>query len=243
MARRLGWLGPAILALGVAVGALGVWYMIRARPAVGAKIDEFPIDGRARLVVRAEDGGDRSFVELHVGDEMRWRAMVPTYAGRPGAPTIAWNDEVISVRVVRDGKPEIFALRRDDASKVGGIHLVKDRSPVVTPATGPLTVHDGKRSYELIAGEGWQLLVAVDLRIGKVIWQRELATTPITQAAIERGHVWVEQGGKKRFFDVYSGKENRSAELIGPPPEDGVPPTWPAVDPDQVAPDPTPASP
>jgi outer membrane protein assembly factor BamB len=241
MARRLGWLGPALLALGVAVAALGVWYMIGARPSVGAKIDEITLDERSHIVVLAEDGGDRSFVELYIGDQMQWRAMVPTYAGRPGAPAIAWNDEVISVRVVRDGQPEIFALRRDNASKVGGIRLVKDRGPVVTPTTGPITLHDGKRSYEIITGENWQLLVAVDLRIGKVIWQREIAPVPVTQGGFTRGNVWVEQGGSKRFFDVYLGKENRSAELIGPPPEDGVPPDWPAgLDPDQLPAAPTP---
>src|SRR5690606_12168139 len=137
--------------------------------------------------------------------------LVPTYAGRPGTSAVAWNDQVISIRVLRDGVPEIFALRRDDASKVGGVRLAKERGPAVIASAGPVTVHDGRRSYELIAGDGWQVIAAVDLQIGRTLWERELSTTPIGAAGVERGLVWVEQAGKKRYFDVFTGKENRSA--------------------------------
>ena len=154
MARRLGWLGPAIVVVGAAVAAVGIWFMMGAKPQPGAVIDELSIDGGAKLVIRHEEGGQRSFVELHQGGEMRWRALVPPYAGRSGMPAVAWNDGVISVRVIRDGKAEIFALARRDASKVGGLHLAPDKV-TLRDAPGPVTVHDGKRSYELVAGDGW----------------------------------------------------------------------------------------
>jgi hypothetical protein len=36
MARsRLGWLGPAIVLVGAAVAAAGVWYIVHARPSAG----------------------------------------------------------------------------------------------------------------------------------------------------------------------------------------------------------------
>ena len=86
---RLGWLGPAIVLVGAAVAAVGAWYIVHARPAAGDVIDTIAIgDGRS-LVVRRETKGDRAFVELREGDEVKWQALVPRYAGRPGSPGIA----------------------------------------------------------------------------------------------------------------------------------------------------------
>lgn len=244
MARRLGWLGPAVVAVGIAAAAVGVWFMVRNKPTPGEVIDTLPLDARAKLVVRAEQGGERSFVELHVDDTLRWRALVPRYAGRPGAPGIAWTEGAVSVRVVRDGKPEIFAVSMRDASKVGGIHLSPDRGALRADARGPVTLTDHLRSYEVIAGEGWNQLVAIDLRLGKVLWSRELGPAPIDAGGVDGGLVWLEQAGKRRFFDVFIGKENRQMELIGPPPTDGVAPTDPGTpDRDQMQPPPAPAEP
>lgn len=226
MARRLGWLGPAIVALGAAVAAVGVWYMVRSKPQPGAVIDEIALDGSAKLVVRAEQGGSRSFVELHTGGELTWQALVPPYAGRKGVPAVAWNDRVISVRVIREGKAEIFALARRDAAKVGGLNLAPDVI-ALRDAPGPITVHDGVRSYELVSGDGWQRLLGVDLGLGKVIWKRDLSPAAVEGAGLDAGAVWIQQGGKKRWFGVFDGKEDRRVERIGPPPDDGVPPAWP----------------
>ena len=42
------------------------------------------------LVVRAERSSNRNFVELrHRDGTVAWQAMIPTYAGRPGAPGLA----------------------------------------------------------------------------------------------------------------------------------------------------------
>src|ERR1051325_7515700 len=101
MARtRLGWLGPAIVGTGIAIGAWGVWYMVHARPAAGPEIDRIAIDDRHALVVRAEAGGDRAFVELRSDETVVWQALVLRYGGRPGAPGIAWSPTAVSVRVI-----------------------------------------------------------------------------------------------------------------------------------------------
>ena len=221
--RRLGWLGPAIVILGLMVGGLGIWFMASSKPTPGVVIDEIKIDG-GKIVVRAETGGDRSFVELHEGDKLVWRALVPTYAGRTGQPAIAVNAKAVSVRVVRDRKAEIFAVARRDASKLGGIHLAPNKGPIDLDAKGPFTVHDQARSYEIVTGKDWVQLIGVDLTIGKILWSRDLLDQPVTAAGLETdGHVWVEQGGVKRFFDVFTGKENLSWEKRGLPPSEGGP--------------------
>src|ERR1041385_424017 len=110
MARqRLGWLGPGIVLAGAAVAAVGVWYMVHARPVAGAVIDTIAVDDHRAIVVRAEAGGDRAFVELRDRDAVVWQALVPHYSGRPGVPGIAWSPTAVSVRVVRDGHAELFA--------------------------------------------------------------------------------------------------------------------------------------
>ena len=132
MARsRLGLLGPIIVIAGLVIGALGIWFMISNRPTTGAVIEEIPLDDKAKLVVLAEASGDRAFVELRVGDEVKWQALVPRYAGRRGVSGIAWSEKVVSVRVVRDHKAEVFAIAMENASKLGGIHLAADQHQLV----------------------------------------------------------------------------------------------------------------
>src|SRR5687768_10273137 len=108
--RRLGLLGPIIVIAGLVIGGLGVWFMISNRPTAGVVIDEIPLDDKAKIVVRGETAGERSYVELHVDGDMKWQALVPLYGGRPGVPGIAWSDKVLSVRVVRDHRAELFAI-------------------------------------------------------------------------------------------------------------------------------------
>ena len=231
MARgiRLGWLGPLIVLVGTAVAGVGLWIMMKNKPTAGALIDEIRIDPQATIRVRAEDGGARSFVELHANGDLKWQALVPHYAGRPGVPGIAWSEKVVSVRVIRDGRAEVFALSMHDASKLGGIHLAPDKGPILPDAPGPLTLSDHVRSYELVAGDGWNRLVTVSLDLGKILWKRELAPGPIEGAGIEKGFVWVQQRGAKRWFHVFAGGEDRSVDKIGPPPQTGAPPAWPTA--------------
>jgi hypothetical protein len=208
MARaHLGWLGPAIVGIATAVAALGVWYMVHARPAAGPVIDAIPIDGRRALVVRAEIGGDRAFVELRDGDAVVWQALVPRYGGRPGAPGIAWSPTAVSVRVIRDGHAELFALAMHDASKLGGMRLAPDHGPVAEPADGPVTLTDHLRSYEVVSGADWHQLVAIDLTSGHALWARELGPAPVRAGGVAGGQVWIDQGEGPHAFAALTGKD------------------------------------
>jgi hypothetical protein len=222
---RFGWLGPLIVLVGTAVAGLGLWVMLKNRPTPGPVIDEIKLDDKAKVLIRSEASGERAFVEMQVDGEVKWQALVPPYAGRPGAPGIAWTDKVISVRVLRDHSPEVFALSMHDSSKLGGLHLAPDKGPAKRDASGPVTLTDHVRSYELVSGEGWNRIVGIGLDLGKILWKRDLAAAPIEAAALDGGFVWVQQAGTKRWFNVFSGKEDRSVDKIGPPPQLGAPPT------------------
>jgi hypothetical protein len=208
MARaHLGWIGPAIVGIGVAVGALGAWYMVHARPAPGAEIDRIAIDDRHALVVRAEAGGDRAFVELRDDQAVVWQALVPRYGGRPGAPGIAWSPTAVSVRVIRDGHAELFALSMHDASKLGGMRLAPDHGPIAAPADGPVTLTDHERSYEIVSGPDWHQLVAIDLASGHALWARELGPAPVRTGGVTPGRVWIDQGAGPHIFAALTGRD------------------------------------
>jgi hypothetical protein len=221
MARRLGLLGPIIVAVGVLVALIGAYLVVHNRPKAGAVIETVVVDPTTSIVVRAEDGGERSFVELHAGDEVKWQALVPHYGGRPGATGIAWNEIAVSVRVIRDGRAEVFALSMQDASKLGGIHL-GDGALKTKDLTGPVTLTDHVRSYELIEGEGWNQLIGIDLATGKKLWTTDLGSKPVTSGIVTGGLVRLEQAGEKHYYRVFTGREDRSSEATGIP---LVPPT------------------
>jgi outer membrane protein assembly factor BamB len=225
--RRLGLLGPAIVIAGIAIAAVGVWYMVVSKPRVGEVIDTFVVDANTQIVVRAERGGPRSFVEFIVGGELRWQAMIPPYAGRPGQPGIAWSDVAVAMRVVRGNKAEVFALSRANGSKLGGIHLGLDHAAkLANPQTGPITIDDHKRSYEIVAGDGWNQLVAIDLRLGTALWKQELGPTPVTAGRVEGGVLVIEQAARRRWFNVFTGKEDQSMDRHGKPWEAPSGPDW-----------------
>jgi hypothetical protein len=106
------------------------------------------------IAIRAQAGGDR-FVEVRDGDEVRWQALIPPYAGRPGATGIAWSPTIVTVRVKRDGRAEVFALAMPDAAKVGGLRLAAEHEPIETQPDGPVTISDHIRSYEVVGGRNW----------------------------------------------------------------------------------------
>jgi hypothetical protein len=205
--RRLGWLGPAIVLVGAALAALGVWFMTSVRPQPGAVIDTIAIgDGRA-LVVRAEEGSDRNFIELRERDRTLWQALVPPYAGRPGAPGLAWGELAVSVRVIRNRRAEVFAIAMTNGSKLGGFKLAPGKGAVVKATQGPVTLTDHVRSYEIVSGEGWHQLVAVDLATGEARWVQDLGPALIEAGGVEDGLVWLRQGGQRREFGKLDGKE------------------------------------
>jgi hypothetical protein len=204
---RLGWLGPAIVLVGAAVAAVGGWYVVHARPSAGAVIDTIAIDDQRSLVVRGETKGDRAFVELREGDEVKWQALVPHYAGRPGSPGVAWSPTAVTVRVIRDGHAELFALAMHDASKLGGMRLAPQHDKIIDDPTGPITVTDHVRSYEIVSGPDWHQLVAIDLASGKALWFRELGAAPVRTAGVDPGGVWIDQGTGRRAFSALTGTD------------------------------------
>jgi len=210
---RLGWLGPAIVLVGAAVAALGVWYVVHARPSAGAVIDTIAIDDRRSLVVRAEAGGERAFIELRDGDVVTWQALVPHYGGHPGAPGIAWSPTAVSVRVVRDGYAELFALAMHDASKLGGMRLAPEHGPIVDDPASPVTLTDHIRTYEVVSGPDWHQLVAIDLKSGRALWSRELGPAPVRAGGVSPDMVWVDQGTGLRFFSTVTGASDNAAHL------------------------------
>ncbi|MBX3154406.1 MAG: hypothetical protein KF773_00275 [Deltaproteobacteria bacterium] len=208
---RLGWIGLVIVAVGVAVACVGAWLIVTGRPRVGAVIDTIAVDARTRIVVRGEEEGERAFVELHQatpeGEKMVWRAIVPPYGGRPGAPGIAWNEVAVSVRVVRDGHDEIFAVSRETAAKLGGFRLAPNHGATRRASSGPVTLTDHVRSYEVVAGADWHQLTAFDLTSGEASWRVELGPEPIAEGGVADEIVWVRQGSVTKRFRTRDGTE------------------------------------
>lgn len=212
--RWLGYLGPAILIVGAAAAGAAVWYMEHARPEAGAVIDTIVIDPTHTVVLRAEAGGDRSFIEVHEGDKLKWQALIPHYAGEPGRPAIAWSDVSITVRVERGPSAEVFAFERGKAAKIGGLRLAVEHEPITTQPTGPITLTDHVRSYELVGGAGWNQIIAIDLHTGKGVWKDDLGPEPITAGGIDEHGIWLQQGQNRRVLDPATGSEHRDIRPV-----------------------------
>lgn len=211
--RRLGLLGPIIVLVGAAVAGLAIWYMLSQRPKAGDIIDSIALDDHSKIVVRAEQGGERSFLELYENGQLKWQALIPHYAGAPGRPAVAWNDKAITVRVDRSGgRAEVFAFTRANASKLGALRLAQAKEPLRVQAQGPITLTDHVRSYELVGGAGWWMLIAIDLATGHAAWEADLGKTPITAGGVEAGKVWLEQAGQRRWFDATTGREQPATQ-------------------------------
>lgn len=214
--RRLGWLGPALLAVGLAAGGTGIWYIRAAKPHPGAVIDTIPIGGGAKIVVSAEEGGDHSFIGVYDGDQLRWQQLIPHYAGRAGRPAVSWSDagHVLSVRVERDGRQELWALGLPDGEKGGALFLAPEHEPLMsqldleTPEDKslPLSFHDGVRSYELVEGPGWHQIVGIDLPTGKALWKIELGRETVTRVELNGGQIDLYQGEELRRINPFNGR-------------------------------------
>jgi len=206
---RLGYLGPAIVVVGAAVAGLGAWYAIHARPQPGDTIDRLDLDQGQTLVVRAEVGGQRAFLELHGRDRLLWQALIPRYAGTSRQPGIAWGATAVTARVERTGRAEVFALARRDGQKLGGFRLAPEHEPIANQPTGPLTLTDHLRSYEIVGGSDWHQIIGVDLQTGQGIWKADLGPAPITGGGVNGNEVWLAQGSQRRTFNAVTGIERR----------------------------------
>jgi hypothetical protein len=229
--------------LGLAIGSIGVWWMFRVRPEPGPVIDLLAIDAEWAVVVRSETSSERAFVELvstHRGVE--WQALVPRYAGRPGAVGLASARAAISVRLTRT-RPEVWAMSTRDATKLGSVALDGYAVGAWNPdgESDVVTAGDGTRSYEVVDGTGGVAIVAIDLEKGRVLWHRAWegaairSVTPIETAVIVTtrvaGPVRTPSGGHPGRFalDPLTG-EDLAQEFSEPAVQEVVPKgfEWPA---------------
>ncbi len=192
---RLGWLGPAIVGAGLVIGGVGAWYIAHAAPVAGDALDAVELDG-GEIVVRAESGGDRAFLELRDRDGLRWQALIPHYAGAPGRSGIAWGHNVVTVRVERGGEEEVWALGMVDSVKIASLRLAPEHEPIPAQHDEPLTLTDHDRSYEIVAGSGWHQVIALDLATGKGVWKQEVGAERIAAARLEDGEIVLERGSR-----------------------------------------------
>jgi hypothetical protein len=211
---RLGYLGPAIVLVGAAVAGLAIWFMQSVRPVAGAEIDRIAIDARRSFVLRNEATTDRSFIELRDGDQVKWQALIPHYAGAPGRPAVAWSEKAVTVRVERNGRAEVFAFAMENAAKLGAFRLAHEREPITMHAEGPITLTDNVRSYEIVGGVDWHQLIAVDILHGGGVWKVDLGRAPITAGGVRGTEVWLEQAAKRRVFDSASGRETPAIKTL-----------------------------
>ena len=188
------WLAPSLLALGIAVGAVGVWFMLHARPHAGAYYEVFAIDDRLAVALRHEDGSERSFVELvERGRGVRWQALIPPYAGRTDAPGIAASPTAITVRVHRNGKDELWALSTEDADKLGQVGLIPGDPRAGAKPPGVITVSDVKQSFELVGDDAHQTAVtAIELADGRAQWRVDLGAIDVKDAWLDARALWIQ---------------------------------------------------
>jgi len=212
---RLGWLGPAVVILGLVVGSIGVWVIYKNKPRNGPLIDTIEVDPNTKIIIRAEANGPNAFAELIEGGELKWQSLIPPYAGRKGRVGVAVTETAVAVRVVRGDQAELFCLARANGTKLGGVHLGLGHTNLKLDGDGPLQFSDARRTYEIVAGDGWNQVVAVDLTLGNPLWKQDLGPAPVTAGGMTGGNLWLVQGGLKRWFNVFSGKEDRSMTRTG----------------------------
>jgi len=207
---RMRWLGPTIVGVGALVAAAGIWYWLRVRPRAGDMIDKFDLPDDHFLVVSEEVNGTNSFLELRDHDVVVWQALIPHYAGTKGRPALAWSKTAVTVRVERGGRAEVFAVALQDSSKLGGFRLAPEHEPITTQPTGPITLTDHVRSYEIVGGQDWHQLVGVDLRTGNALWKTDLGRWAVTDGGVTANDIWLVQDKVTRHFNPFSGAEDRS---------------------------------
>jgi hypothetical protein len=197
-----------IVIVGLAVGGVGVWWMLQARPAPGEVIDRIALGGDATVVIRREAHSERAMIELVRGGALAWQALIPPYAGRPGAPGVAAAANAISVRVVRS-RPEIWVLSTRNATKLGAIAL-DQYAPGgwnQAGASGVVSAGDGVRSYEVVDGLAGTAVVAIDLERGSVLWHRDVPGPVRAVTSTPEGKVEVASADRTYVLDRVSGRE------------------------------------
>jgi hypothetical protein len=228
------WLAPLILAVGLAIGTVGVWWMVRVRPAPGPYVDVLAVSRNSAVAIRGERGNDRAFAELIDGGRVRWQAHVPHYQDPPHGIGIAASVKAVAIRVVRQGRPEVFALSPLDAAKLGGIALTthaRKPSPIGYTLPHVTTVSDGKTAYELCGTEGdWTKAFAFSLDDGRLLWREDVPPHAYLDATFAGDDLMLWYGGG---VVALAGATGEQVAVPG----DRVPDGSPAMDDTRTLPD------
>ncbi|MEZ4401345.1 MAG: hypothetical protein R3B06_15070 [Kofleriaceae bacterium] len=181
MARNGRLVVAVVLTIGVGLGALGSWFLVRSRPVPGDFVDAVATPDGGAVAIRHQRGSERYFVDVYGPDRLRWRALVPPYAGAVGTPAVAATAKVVTVRVVRDGHPHLFAFDTLHGAKIASFDLADD-----TPADAHAYTLPGLAT---VAADGWAVevlarpgggarLIAVALDQRRLAWKVDLAAPP-----------------------------------------------------------------
>ncbi len=235
MARNGRIVVAVVLTIALSLGALGSWWLVQARPRPGDYVDLLALPDGGAVVIRRERGTDHAFVEVRSRDRLRWRGLVPRYAGAPGAIAVAASPSVVTVRVARGGHPHLFAFDTATGAKIASFDLAEDApsDPHAYTLPGLATVSEGERALEVLGRPGGGArLILVELRERRLAWKVDLPAPP-DAAWLDGDQVVVRRGAAISAWAIGDGAPvaprreqppTRDAALGYPVPATAVPP-------------------
>lgn len=209
-----------VLVIGFGAGGLASWFLIGARPVPGAFIDAVATPDGA-LAIRRERSSNRGFVELwrDKGGKLyrRWSGLIPHYAGHPGMMAAAATKTVATVRVIRGGRPQMFAFDLVHGAKIESFDLDPSLpdSPLAwtLPTVGTTGAED--HAIEAVAtSDGGAELIAIDLPGRSTLWKRTLPWQP-TRVWVTGNVVGADDGTHRAGLALLTGAPT---EPPAPPP-------------------------
>jgi hypothetical protein len=173
------------------------------------------------VVVRKEAKSANAFLEVYDGSRLRWRGMIPPYAGRPGVIAVAASMRSVTVRVARYGHPYIFAFDAGTGAKIDSFDLVPDAPADPAAYTLPTvaTVSNGVHGAELLAAPGGAgtMVIGVALNERRLAWKKTIAGVPATDAWIIGDTLVVQAGPVRHAFALLDGADREPPTGDAPP--------------------------